>query len=352
MDLISVSNGGGVMEARRARRREKKKQRMARQENIPCIVFLATDEESFELAEKKEDRQLRYINQYADAHGLIPMKIVRKSCFAPYVVNQMYSRCIDWMQQGKAEAILVANMEYLALDEELKNNGFYEKCDKWLQEFNKRYNVNVTKEDIIRPYDKAIGTDGSIAILRGNLAPEGAVIKHTACPKEMFKSVLRARPFDSEEECLDAVLKHKVQKGDAVFIRYEGPKGSGMPEMFYTSEAISSDKELGKSIALITDGRFSGASTGPVIGHCSPEAVDGGPIALVEEGDLIEIDVMERKLNIIGIAGERKSMEEIDEILAKRRKNWKPREAKYKKGVLRLFSQHAASPMKGAYLEY
>ena len=95
------------------------------------------------------------------------------------------------------------------------------------------------------------------------------------------------------------------------FIRYEGPKGSGMPEIFYTSEAISSDKELGKSIALITDGRFSGASTGPVIGHCSPEAVDGGPIALVEEGDLIEIDVKERKLNIIGIAGERKSNKKI-----------------------------------------
>ena len=236
--------------------------------------------------------------------------------------------------------------------EELKNNGFYEKCDKWLQEFNKRYNINITKEDIIRPYNKAIGTDGSIAVLRGNLAPEGAVIKHTACPKEMFKSVLRARPFDSEEECLDAVLKHKVNKGDAVFIRYEGPKGSGMPEMFYTSEAISSDKELGKSIALITDGRFSGASTGPVIGHCSPEAVDGGPIALVEDDDLIEIDVMERKLNIIGVKGEKKTMEEIDEILKERRKNWKPRAQKYTKGVMRLFSQHAASPMKGAYLEY
>ena len=236
--------------------------------------------------------------------------------------------------------------------DELKNNGFYEKCEKWLDEFNKRYGIKLTRQDIIHPYDKAIGTDGSIAILRGNLAPEGAVIKHTACPKEMFKSVLRARPFDSEEECLDAVLKHKVQKGDAVFIRYEGPKGSGMPEMFYTSEAISSDAELGKSIALITDGRFSGASTGPVIGHCSPEAVDGGPIALVEEGDLIEIDVKERKLNIIGIAGERKSMEEIDAILKERRQNWKPREPKYKKGVLRLFSLHAASPMKGAYLEY
>ena len=210
----------------------------------------------------------------------------------------------------------------------------------------------MTKEDIIRPFDKAIGTDGSIAILRGNLAPEGAVIKHTACPKEMFKAVLNARPFDSEEECLDAVLKHKVQKGDAVFIRYEGPKGSGMPEMFYTSEAISSDAELGRSIALITDGRFSGASTGPVIGHCSPEAVDCGPIALVEEGDLIEIDVMERKLNIIGIKGERKTPEEVEEVLAERKKNWKPREPKYKRGVLRMFSEHAVSPMKGAYLEY
>ena len=109
---------------------------------------------------------------------------------------------------------------------------------------------------------------------------------------------------------------------------------------------------MGRSIALITDGRFSGASTGPVIGHCSPEAVDGGPIALVEEGDIIEIDVEERKLNIIGIAGERKTMEEIAAVLEERRKNWKPREPKYKTGVLRLFSEHAASPMKGAYLEY
>ena len=235
---------------------------------------------------------------------------------------------------------------------ELKTNGFYERCDKWLQEFNKRYHIKLTNEDIIRTYDKALATDGSIAILRGNLAPEGAVIKHTACPKEMFRATLKARPFDSEEECLEAVLKHQVQKGDAVFIRYEGPKGSGMPEMFYTSEAISSDKELGKSIALITDGRFSGASTGPVIGHCSPEASDGGPIALVEEGDLIEIDIAERKLNIIGILGEKKSPEEIDRILKERKSNWKPREPKYRKGVLRLFSQHATSPMKGAYLEY
>lgn len=236
--------------------------------------------------------------------------------------------------------------------EELKSSGFYERCQELLEEANRRYGINITREDIIRPFDKAIGTDGSIAILKGNLAPDGAVIKHTACPKEMFKATLNARPFDSEEECIDAVLHHRVKPGDAVFIRYEGPKGSGMPEMFYTSEAISSDKELGKTIALITDGRFSGASTGPVIGHVSPEAQAGGPIALVEEGDIIELDVMERKLNIVGVKGERKTPEEIDEILSRRKKAWKPKKAKYQNGVLRLFSELAQSPMKGAYLSY
>ena len=235
---------------------------------------------------------------------------------------------------------------------ELKENGFYERCQRWLEEANARYGIHLTREDIIRPYDRAIGTDGSIAVLKGNLAPEGAVIKHTACPREMFSAVLRARPFDSEEECIDAVLHHRVQPGDAVFIRYEGPKGSGMPEMFYTSEAMSSDKELGRSIALITDGRFSGASTGPVIGHCSPEAQAGGPIALVEEGDLIQLDVKERILAIVGVNGQRKTPEEIDAILAQRKKHWQPKPAKYPRGTLRLFSELAASPMKGAYLKY
>ena len=234
----------------------------------------------------------------------------------------------------------------------LLESGYYERCGKALDEANERYGTHITREDIIRPYDRAIGTDGSIAVLRGNLAPEGAVIKHTACPQEMFKAVLRARPFDSEEECLDAVLHHRVQKGDAVFIRYEGPQGSGMPEMFYTSEAISSDAELGRAIALITDGRFSGASTGPVIGHCSPEAQAGGPIALVEEGDLIEIDIPARVLAIVGVQGERKSPEEIEAVLAERKKAWKPKPRKYKSGVLRLFSEHAASPMQGAYLQF
>ena len=236
--------------------------------------------------------------------------------------------------------------------DELKHSDYYDRCAKWLDAANEKYGLKLTRNDIIRPYDQPIGTDGSIAILRGNLAPEGAVIKHTACPKEMFKATLYARPFDSEEDCLDAVLHHKVKKGDAVFIRYEGPKGSGMPEMFYTSEAISSDKELGRSIALITDGRFSGASTGPVIGHCSPEAQTGGPIALVEEGDLIEIDIPNRVLAIVGIAGERKTPEEIDAVLAERKAKWTPKPRKYRTGVLRLYAEHAASPMKGAYMDF
>ena len=125
-----------------------------------------------------------------------------------------------------------------------------------------------------------------------------------------------------------------------------------MPEMFYTSEAISSDPELGCTIALITDGRFSGASTGPVIGHCSPEAAVGGPIALVKENDLIELDVFGRSLNIVGIDGVRKKPEEIAEILKKRKDEWRPKTAKYQKGVLRLFSEHCVSPMKGAYMDY
>ena len=206
--------------------------------------------------------------------------------------------------------------------------------------------------EVIRPVDNPYSKTGGLAVLKGNIAPDGGVVKRSAVVDEMLVHSGPARVFDCEEDAIAAIKGGKIVDGDVVVIRYEGPKGGpGMREMLNPTSAIAG-MGLGTTVALITDGRFSGASTGPVIGHCSPEAVDGGPIALVEEGDLIEIDVMERKLNIIGIAGERKSMEEIDQILAERRKNWKPREMKYKKGVLRLFSQHAASPMKGAYLEY
>lgn len=226
---------------------------------------------------------------------------------------------------------------------ELKNNGYYKKCASYLP-------PGIKKEDIIRPVHDAISRNGAIAILKGNLAPNGAVVKHTAVPDEMFYAVLSARPFDSEEEAFQAVIQHDIQPGDAVIIRYEGPKGSGMPEMFYTTEAISSDPILAKSIALITDGRFSGASRGPVIGHVSPEAADGGPIALVEEGDLIELDILNRSLNIVGINGETATKESIAALLESRREKIKTFTNKYTHGVLNLYTDKAVSPMSGGYM--
>ncbi|MGB8451118.1 MAG: dihydroxy-acid dehydratase [Anaerocolumna sp.] len=229
--------------------------------------------------------------------------------------------------------------------EDLKKNGYYDKCYSYLEKVGRK------KEDIIRPFDRPIGTNGTVAILKGNLAPEGAVVKHAAVPVEMHKAVLRARPFECEEDAIAAILSKQIKPGDAVLICYEGPKGSGMPEMFYTTEAISSDPELGKSIALITDGRFSGASKGPAIGHVSPEAAEGGPIGLVKENDLIEIDIENRILQIIGIDNKRCSLEEVDKILADRKKEWIPKEEKYKSGVLNIFAKHAVSPMKGGYMK-
>lgn len=228
---------------------------------------------------------------------------------------------------------------------ELEHSDYYAKCDVQLKK------LGLMKEDIIRPIDNPIGENGTIAILKGNLAPEGAVVKHSALPKEMHSAILRARPYDCEEDAIEAVITHKIQPGDAVFIRYEGPKGSGMPEMFYTTEAISSDETLNSSIALITDGRFSGATRGPAIGHVSPEAAEGGPIALVEENDLIRIDIPQRVLEIVGINGKMKTPDEVAAVLTQRKAKWKPHEPRYKEGVMKFFSQHAVSPMKGGYME-
>ena len=229
--------------------------------------------------------------------------------------------------------------------QELRDSGFYERRGRSLKKW------NLKREDIISPFDNPLGRHGTVAILKGNLAPQGAVVKHSAVPKEMFHAVLKARPFNCEEDALNAVLHHGIKPGDAVIIRYEGPKGSGMPEMFYTTEAISSDAELGSKIALITDGRFSGASKGPAIGHVSPEAQAGGPIALVEEGDLIEVDIPGRLLRIVGVKGVLKTPAEIDAILARRKKEWRPKPERYPTGGLHFYAQHAASPMKGGYME-
>ncbi len=229
--------------------------------------------------------------------------------------------------------------------EDIKNSDYYAKCDEKLAK------TNIEKSEILKTRENPIQAQGAIAILKGNLATEGAVIKHSAVPKEMHKVTLKAKPFDSEEEAIDAVLTKKIKPGDAVIIRYEGPKGSGMPEMFYTTEAIASDPEIAASVALITDGRFSGATRGPAVGHVSPEAAAGGALALIEEDDLIRIDVGARELSIVGVKGVEKTSSEIDAILIERKKLWVAPEPKYTKGVLGLYTKLATSPMKGGYME-
>ena len=230
--------------------------------------------------------------------------------------------------------------------DDLAASGYYDRCDADLE----RLQPGLSWREVIHPYDTPLGRDGSIAVLYGNLAPKGAVVKHTAVPQAMHRARLTARPFDSEEAAIDAVLHGRIHPGDAVFIRYEGPKGSGMPEMFYTTEAIASDPALAASIALITDGRFSGATKGPAIGHVSPEAAEGGPIALVEDGDWIEVDIPARSLNLVGACGRTLTASEAEALLASRAAAWKPRPPKYDHGVLKLFAEHAVSPMEGGYM--
>ena len=229
--------------------------------------------------------------------------------------------------------------------EDLRKSDFYDNCHKYLDLH------KVKKEEIIKPANNPIRKEGAIAILKGNLAPEGAVVKHAAVSPKLMRVTLQARVFDKEEDALHAVLHKGIKPGEAVFIRYEGPKGSGMPEMFYTTEAIASDPELAESIALITDGRFSGATRGPAIGHVSPEASEGGPIALVKDGDLIRIDIPARTIDIIGTDGEEKTPEEIDRILTQRRRNYVKPPFRYNNGILSIFTRHCVSPMKGGYME-
>lgn len=195
-------------------------------------------------------------------------------------------------------------------------------------------------EEVIRPIDKPYSETGGLAVLSGSLAPRGAVVKRSAVAKEMMKHTGPARVFNSEEEAIEAIYASKIKSGDVVVIRYEGPKGGpGMREMLSPTSAIAG-MGLDKEVALITDGRFSGATRGASIGHCSPEAADGGPIALVEEGDLIEIDIDNLSLNLL-----------VDEkVLEERRKNLKLKECPVKSGYLYRYSLHVSSADQGAVL--
>ena len=196
--------------------------------------------------------------------------------------------------------------------------------------------------EIIRPVENPYSKTGGIAVLKGNLAPDTAVVKRSAVVPEMQVHEGPARVFDCEEDAIEAILGGKIVAGDVVVIRYEGPKGGpGMREMLNPTSAIAG-MGLGSSVALITDGRFSGASRGASIGHVSPEAAEGGPIALVEEGDLIRINIPEHKLELAV----------SDEELARRKAAWTPREPKVTTGYLKRYAKMVSSANKGAILEF
>lgn len=201
--------------------------------------------------------------------------------------------------------------------------------------------AKILDENVIRPIDNPYSETGGIAVLRGNLAPDGAVVKRAAVAPEMMVHEGPARVFNSEEEAFEAILGGKIQKGDVVVIRYEGPKGGpGMKEMLSPTSAIAG-MGLDKDVALLTDGRFSGATRGASIGHISPEAAEGGPIAVVQDGDIISINIHEGQLNI------KISPEE----LKKRLEKWKAPEPKIKSGYLGRYARLVTSASTGAILK-
>jgi dihydroxy-acid dehydratase len=200
-----------------------------------------------------------------------------------------------------------------------------------------RYNQN---PEVIRPVEKPFSSTGGIAVLKGNLAPDGCVVKRSAVSDEMMMHKGKARVFDCEEEALNAIYDGLIQAGDVVVIRYEGPKGGpGMREMLNPTSAIMGSG-LGDSVALITDGRFSGATRGAAIGHVSPEAAVGGNIALIEEGDLIEIDIPNNRIHF----------HITDEELSERRAKWQPSEPRVTKGYLKRYAKSVTSGSTGAVL--
>jgi len=225
---------------------------------------------------------------------------------------------------------------------QLEADGFFQRGEGYLA------NYRLRREDVIFPRGKS-KSFGSIAVLRGNLAPEGAVVKFSAVPADMLVHEGPARIFDNEEDALDAVMNDRVKPGSVVILRYEGPRGCGMPEILSTTEALVTNPAL-QHTAIITDGRFSGATRGPCIGHVSPEAVAGGPIALVEDGDMVLIDIPARSLDIVGCKDQRMESKAVETLLAERKKSWTPPVRKHPPGILKRYSNQAVSAIKGAYL--
>jgi dihydroxy-acid dehydratase len=286
--------------------------------------------------------------------------VVRINDSVPYIVNVRPSgehpSTLLWYAGGVAR-VMWEIREMLSLDvmtvtgrtlgenlEELKENGFFDDIPRYLESY------GLTLRDIIRSPDDPISKEGGITILKGNLAPEGAVVKRSAVVPEMRRFIGKARVFDGQRQALEAIFSGEINPGDAIIIRYEGPKGNSMPEQFYVTEAIASDPVLNRSVALITDGRFSGASRGPCIGHISPEAAEHGPIAAVEDGDVILIDIPNRRLDLIGVEGKEISPQSALELLRERLSKLPPFKPRYSSGLLGLYTRLATSASQGGVI--
>ena len=236
--------------------------------------------------------------------------------------------------------------------DDVRSSDFFRAGEGYLANYATRDGSrSLLRTDVIRDLEDPRNSVGSVAILTGNLAPEGAVFKYSACDPAMHEHRGRAVVFESEEDCFAAVTDLKVEPGDVLIVRNEGPASCGMPELFNTSSAIVAIPQYRSSVALITDGRFSGATAGPVIGHVSPEAATGGPIATVETGDTVEISLSRRSLNIVAVRDGFATAGDVARILMQRQATWRKPPRRYTTGILGAYTRLAVSPMKGAYMD-
>ena len=212
--------------------------------------------------------------------------------------------------------------------EELEREGYFRRADEMMA------NMRMTVRDIIKSVDEPEDKDSGISILKGNIAKEGAVIKHCAVDKSMYEFTGSARVFDDEESAVEAIYQDRIEPGDVVVVRYVGKKAKGMPEMLKATDAICNKPALALSTAIVTDGRFSGASRGPCVGYLLPEAAEGGEIGLIENGDLITINVYKRSVDVTGIHGRACSAGEVEAAFTERRAFWTPKKFE-RRGVLR-----------------
>jgi dihydroxy-acid dehydratase len=285
-------------------------------------------------------------------------KVAEINAEIPFIVNVRpsgeYSADILWLAGG-VQRIILELREYLNLDcltvtgktlrenlEELQKQNFF----KYRKRLLARYGIEV--KDVIKPVEKPIRPEGGIVVLKGNIGR--GIAKRSAIAEKMLVFTGRAKVFNSQRLAVAAIFKGKIKDGDCIVIRYEGPKGSGMPEQFYVTEAIASNEKLSQSVALITDGRFSGATRGPCIGHITPEAACGGVIAVIEDGDLININMKEKSLNLVGMKGKKFDREKLSSIIKERMFKLKQPASKYSNGLLHIYTKYALPSEDGGVL--